>query len=381
MTTHHVVLVPGLFGFAKLGGLDYFMHVEEALASRFLAQGERCEFVLVPSPPTGSIVYRTGVLLDSIERHAGDDHGPIHLVGHSTGGLDVRLLASPTAWPDLPTWFDRVETVTTMSTPHYGTPLTYFLTTMAGTRLLEALSLMTYLTLKAGGPPLTVLAPIVSALGRVDRWFGGEAGNLERSTELLLRFIDVDGQSEVRDWFEGIHNDQGAIIQLTPESMDIFNAGVEDNADLRYGCVVTRAPAPVPIRVAPKLRSPVSALSAAVFSSLYVWAGRTSKIYPPPSPSPEARLAIEDAIGKHLDNSLSDGLVPTTSMIWGEVLWAGIADHLDVLGHFSGDSGSEHTDWIVSGADFAESDFEAVMDAIANHQLGGRPTPSEMPPY
>jgi triacylglycerol lipase len=226
-----------------------------------------------------------------------------------------------------------------------------------------------------------VLAPIVSALGRVDRWFGGEAGNLERSTELLLRFIDVEGQSEVREWFEGIHNDQGAIIQLTPESMDIFNAGVEDNADLRYGCVVARAPAPVPIRVAPKLRSPVNALSAAVFSSLYVWAGRTSRIYPPPSPSPEARLAIEEAIGKHLDNSLSDGLVPTASMIWGEVLWAGIADHLDVLGHFSGESGSEHTDWIVSGADFAESDFEAVMDAIANHQLGGRPTPSEMPPY
>ena len=379
MTTHHVVLVPGLFGFAKLGGLDYFMHVEEALASRFLAQGERCEFVLVPSPPTGSIVYRTEVLLDSIEQHAGDDNGPIHLVGHSTGGLDVRLLASPTTWPDLPDWFERVETVTTMSTPHYGTPLTYFLTTMAGTRLLEALSLLTYLTLKAGGPPLTVLTPLVAALGRVDRLFALESLPLERSTELLLRFIDDEGQSEVREWFEGIHNDQGAIIQLTPESMDIFNAGVEDNPDLRYGCVVTRAPAPAPTRVAPKLRSPMRALSAALFSSLYVWAGRTSKIYPPPNPSPEARQQIEDAIGKELDNTLSDGLVPTASMVWGDVLWAGIADHLDVLGHFDGEEGSEHTDWMVSGAHFAEPDFEAVMDAIANHQLGGQATPSELP--
>jgi hypothetical protein len=381
MTTHHVVLVPGLFGFAKLGGLDYFKHVEEALASRFLARGDRCEFVLVPSPPTGSIVYRTEVLLESIERHAGADHGPIHLVGHSTGGLDVRLLASPTTWPGLPDWFERVQTVTTMSTPHHGTPLTYFLTTMAGTRLLEALSLLTFLTLKAGGPPLTVLTPLVVALGGVDRFLGREAGALERSTELLLRFIDDEGQSEVREWFEGIHGDQGAIIQLTPESMDIFNAGVEDNPDLRYGCVVTRAPAPAPTRVARRIRSPVRALSAALFSSLYVWAGRTSKIYPPPNPSPEARLAIEESIGMALDNSLSDGLVPTASMVWGDVIWAGIADHLDVLGHFDGEAGTEHTDWMVSGADFSESDFESVMDAIADHQLGGYPSPSEMPPY
>jgi hypothetical protein len=366
---HHIVLVPGLFGFARLGGFDYFMHVEEALASRFLERGADCEFVLVSSPPTGSIVHRTQVLMDAIQQSCADDAGAIHLVGHSTGGLDVRLLASPTAWPDLPDWFNRVRTVTTVSAPHYGTPLAYFFTTMAGTRLLEALSLLTYMTLRAGGPPLTVLTPLIAALGRVDESLGVESRILEKTTELLLSFLGEEGLTEVQEWFDGIRTDQGAIIQLTPESMDIFNAGVEDNPNLRYGCVVSRMPPPGPVRLLKNLRSPINALSAAVFSTLYVGAGRTSTIYPPPNPAPEVRQYLEQRFERELDNTLNDGMVPTASMIWGDVLWAGTADHLDVLGHFHGDRDSPHTDWMVSGAGFREDDFDEVMDAVAEFQL------------
>ncbi|MBW2377073.1 MAG: hypothetical protein JRF55_13995 [Deltaproteobacteria bacterium] len=366
---HHIVLVPGLFGFARLGGFDYFTHVEEALASRFLERGADCEFVSVSSPPTGSIVHRTQVLMDAIQQACSEDAGAIHLVGHSTGGLDIRLLASPTAWPDAPDWFDRVRTVTSIATPHYGTPLAYFFTTMAGTRLLEALSLLTYMTLQAGGPPLTALTPLIAAVGRLDQALGIENKFLEKTIELLLSFLGEEGQSEVREWFDGIRSDQGAIIQLTPESMDIFNAGVENNPNLRYGCVATRMPPPGPVRLLKNLRSPVNALSAAVFSTLYVGAGRTSKVYPPPGPTPEVRKYLELKLGRELDNSLNDGLVPTTSMIWGDVLWAGTADHLDVLGHFHGDRDSKHTDWLVSGAGFREDDFDEVMDAVAEFQL------------
>jgi hypothetical protein len=369
---HHIVLVPGLFGFARLGGFDYFTHVEEALASRFLERGADCEFVLVSSPPTGSIVHRTQVLMDAIQKACSDDAGAIHLVGHSTGGLDVRLLASPTTWPDLPEWFDRVRTVTSISTPHYGTPLAYFFTTMAGTRLLEALSVLTYMTLQAGGPPLTALTPLIASISRIDEALGIESKVLEKTIELLLSFLGEKGQTEVREWFDGIRSDQGAIIQLTPESMDIFNAGVEDNPNVRYGSVVTRMPPPGPVRLLKNLRSPINALSAAVFSTLYVGAGRTSKVYPPPGPAPEVREYLEQKLGHEIDNTLNDGLVPTTSMIWGDVLWAGTADHLDVLGHFHGDRDSSHTDWLVSGAGFREDDFDQVMDALAEFQLQRR---------
>jgi hypothetical protein len=151
--------------------------------------------------------------------------------------------------------------------------------------------------------------------------------------------------------------------------MDIFNAGIENNPNLRYGCIVTRTPPPAPLRIAKNLTSPLNALSAAVFSPLYLGAGRTSKVYPPPNPQPEVREVLEKSLGVALESSFNDGLVPTTSMVWGEVLWAGNADHLDVLGHFHGDRDSSHTDWLVSGARFREDDFDEVMDAIAESLL------------
>ncbi|MGB8332421.1 MAG: hypothetical protein WCE62_20015 [Polyangiales bacterium] len=70
-----------------------------------------------------------------------------------------------------------------------------------------------------------------------------------------------------------------------------------------------------------------------------------------------------------LERSFNEGLVPTASMVWGTVLWAGTADHLDVLGHFHADRDSSHTDWLVSGAGFREEDFDDLMDAIAEFQL------------
>ncbi len=366
---HHVVLVPGLFGFARLGGFDYFSHVEEALASRYFERGAECSFVLVSSPPTGSIVYRTEMVADAIQQSCADQPGAIHLVGHSTGGLDIRLLASPTGGPPVPDWFSRVRSVTSISTPHYGTPLAYFFATLSGTRLLYALSLLTYATLKVGGPSLTALAPLIASLGRLDEAVGFEIQALERLTDLLVSFLGKEGQGEVREWFDGIRRDQGAVIQLMPESMDIFNAAVEDNPAIRYGCVATRTPPPGPIRVAKNLRTPIQALSAAFFSTLYVGAGRVSKVYPPPSPEPEVRGFLEKRLGLPFDLALNDGLVPTASMIWGELLWAGTADHLDVLGHFRGERDSSHTDWLVSGAGFREDDFDEVMDAIAGFQL------------
>jgi triacylglycerol esterase/lipase EstA (alpha/beta hydrolase family) len=371
-TRHHVVLVPGLFGFAQLGGFDYFAHVEEALGQRYAEAGLECDFVLVSSPPTGSIVWRAQVLLETVERTCGDEDGPIHLIGHSTGGLDLRLLASPTTRPGLPAWFDRVQTAMTISTPHYGTPVAHDLTTLAGTRLLYALSLLTFGTLRFGGPPMTVLSPLIASLGKIDAALGLDIKVLDRTTDLLLGFLSEEGLSEVRDWFDGIRADRGAIIQLTPESMDIFNAAVEDNPSIRYGCVVTRTPPPGPVKVAASLLSPVRALSAALFTTLYVGASRPSSVYPSPTPVPEVQEYLEQRFGEPVQPSFNDGLVPTLSQLWGDIVWAGTADHLDILGHFQGDKDLKHTDWQVSGAGFDEPDFDEAMDAITDYLLGTR---------
>lgn len=366
---HQVVLTPGLLGFAKLGGFDYFMHVEDALSQRFAEAGQECDFILVSSPPSGSIAWRAQVLAETVDQVSGQAGGPIHLIGHSTGGLDIRLLCSPTTKPGLPAWFDRVRTATSICTPHYGTPLAQEFTTLAGTRLLYVLSLLTFETLRFGGPPLVALTPLIAALGKIDAALGRDIKLLEATSDLLLRFLGEEGVSEISEWFDGIRRDRGAIIQLTPESMDIFNAAVEDNPAVRYGSVAVRMPRPGPIQFATRMRTPIAALSAAFFTTLYMGASRPSAMYPSPMPEPAVQAFLEERLGIPLDPSFNDGVVPTLSMIWGELLWAGTADHLDVLGHFHGDRDLRHTDWQVSGADFRESDFDQLMDAIADFLL------------
>jgi hypothetical protein len=75
------------------------------------------------------------------------------------------------------------------------------------------------------------------------------------------------------------------------------------------------------------------------------------------------------AFGKAVGARSNDGVVPLRSQIWGDVVWAGYADHLDVLGHFDG-RGDAHHDWLTSGSGFDARQFDAMLDAIARGMLG-----------
>lgn len=373
---HRIYLIPGMFGFARLAGYDYFEHVERALRVRFDQAGVACEVRVVPSPPTASIRRRARVVADVIHRDTGHQDGPIHLIGHSTGGLDARLLASPSAALDLRNdkleWRRRVRTVVTMSTPHYGTPLASFFTTVSGTHLLYALSLLTVTTLSIGGPPLSAVSALVAGIARLDKAFGLDIQLLDRTTELLMRFIGDQGREEVRLWLEGIRQDQGGIVQICPEGMDLFTAAVDDADDVRYGCLASAAPPPGPLRLVGSIRSPYAALSAAIYSTLHTMTARQPAHYPYPEPDRASRDALEAGIGRQVGPKLNDGVVPTMSMLWGEVLWAGRGDHLDMVGHFQDDGRPKvHTDWVHCGANFGRARFGDAMDAIARFALAG----------
>jgi triacylglycerol esterase/lipase EstA (alpha/beta hydrolase family) len=371
---HRVYLVPGMFGFGRLAGYDYFEHVERALAARFEDAGVELRMEVVPTPPTASIRRRARVVTATVSDTGGDDDGPIHLIGHSTGGLDARLLASPTVQLKLPaelqTWRrGRLRTVTTMNTPHHGTPLAQFFTTVSGTRLLYALSLLTFTTLRYGGPPLTVFSSLVAAIGSLDEALGIDIHLLDRTTDLVLRFVGDQGRDEVRTWLDGISRDQGGILQITPETMDLFNATTENSTEIRYGSTVTAAPPPRAIRLATRIRSPYQALSATIYSTIYTVTAREHEHYKSPLPDGDARHVIDGGIGKEVSGASNDGIVPTLSQIWGELLWAGRGDHLDVVGHFHSDDDERHVDWLASGASYDKPRFESSMDAIASFLL------------
>src|SRR3954468_5111014 len=129
-----VYLSPGLFGFNQIGAYAYFKHLEIGLSRRFADAGREARIHLVEAAPTASIRRRALTLVSEMSRTAQPDE-IIHLIGHSTGGLDARLVACRTAKLDgerLDRLRSQIRSVTTMNTPHYGTPLASFFATVSG---------------------------------------------------------------------------------------------------------------------------------------------------------------------------------------------------------------------------------------------------------
>src|SRR5690606_15544029 len=180
-----IYLIPGMFGFGTLAGFDYFVHMRRELEQRWADHGKRVVIEVVPTPPTSSIRYRAAMLAEQVSAHA-TDGAPIHLIGHSTGGLDGRLVLSPTT--NLPVrddqleWTSRVSSLISLNSPHYGTPLAGYFATVSGTRVLYALSLLTVVSLSVGEPSLAVFSRLLAALGGVDQLLGGDSRLIGRAT-------------------------------------------------------------------------------------------------------------------------------------------------------------------------------------------------------
>jgi triacylglycerol lipase len=108
-----IVLVHGLLGYDRIqfGSwtlLEYFRRIGDAL----LAGGNR---VLVPRlNPTAGVADRSEQLRRYIHEHAGTE--PVHVIAHSLGGLDARHMISHRGMAD------RILTLTTVGTPHRGSP-------------------------------------------------------------------------------------------------------------------------------------------------------------------------------------------------------------------------------------------------------------------
>jgi pimeloyl-ACP methyl ester carboxylesterase len=374
MTLHHVYLIPGMFGFGRLAGVDYFNHVRSALAQRFEAAGQELVLEVSPSPPTSSLRHRAGILAKTVLHTLRDESGPIHLVGHSTGGLDSRLLLSPTSKlgidPHLLGWTPRVRTIVSMNAPHYGTPLAGYFSTVAGTRLLYALSLLTIVSLSLGEPSLSVFSRLVASLGDLDAVLGQDSKLVSRVTDVVLRVVDKQKRAEVVRYLRQIRTDQGGLIQIMPEAIDLFNAATEDSPNVRYGCVLTAAPLPLKIKFVQRLLSPYAAATGAVFATLYQLSSQRPPMYPYAKPDAQQEEKLKWSFAAPIDDRANDGVVPSLSMLWGELLWCGEADHLDILGHFHDDQKPRnHVDWMMSGAHFTRHRFNQAMDAIAGFIL------------
>ncbi|HET9990035.1 MAG TPA: hypothetical protein VFQ65_16000, partial [Kofleriaceae bacterium] len=279
---HHVYFSPGMFGFGKLGSYTYFAHVERELTARFAAAGHELIAHVIEDLPTASIRRRSTRLAEVVQRTAtGAD--PIHLLGHSTGGLDARLVASPST-TSIPAgvlgWLPRLRTITTMNTPHYGTPLASFFATSKGQRVLAVLSMLTVAGLTLGATPLRAMSVVLGFLQRGDLAIPFKLFMLDRAVESVVGMVDDAGSPEVRSFLAAIEEDQGSMLQLSPESMDLVVAGFEDRRGVRYQATASMSPAPTPWRWVQTVGHPVRALSLAIFYALHRITANIGERYP-----------------------------------------------------------------------------------------------------
>ena len=99
------------------------------------------------------------------------------------------------------------------------------------------------------------------------------------------------------------------MIQLTPEAMDLFLAGVEDRPGVFYQCTCAQAPPPSPSKLARSFGGPWKALSSTIFTTMYGITARYDERYPCAAPDPGAAVdeVLRKAFGKMPGARANDG--------------------------------------------------------------------------
>ena len=125
-----------------------------------------------------------------------------------------------------------------VATPHHGTPLANHFLSLQGQTLLLVLSALA--TSGQGRGAIVAAAQAVALVARLDDWLGRKPGPLDRLADGLLRRIRFDRRDPVWRYLGEIERDQGAVLQLTPEGIGLFDAAVADREGIAYGCVAGR---------------------------------------------------------------------------------------------------------------------------------------------
>jgi triacylglycerol lipase len=368
MSRHHVILIPGFFAFTGLGDLQYFNGVEETLLAAFARLGLDVDVTEIRTLPTASIRHRAGKVLEAIAAVSSLDDGPIHLIGHSTGGLDARVAANPNAV--LATnvkfeAFERVDSIVTVSAPHHGTPLAALFGSVMGQPLLRLMAASSVVGLKRGKLPLNFLIKLGALLVRFDNVLGLKATIADQLYEQLLQDFTDARRADIIRFLEGVAEDRALVLQLAPDSLDLFNATSADPDDVCYGSVLTRARRPHVHGALTHYRDPYAQALYMAYSASWWLTSHADQRYVPQLDAQQQR-AILSGYGELPEVIDNDGMVPTLSQIWGEVIHVANADHLDVVGQYGRFSPKgTRADWLPSASGFDDGAFTALWDAVA----------------
>ncbi|KAI6026913.1 Alpha/Beta hydrolase protein [Pisolithus microcarpus] len=132
-----LVFCHGLLGFDSftVGPAIAPLQVSHWPGIKEVLQGNGCEVLITSVPATGSPVDRAKILEKTIsETYPGR---AVHLIGHSMGGIDCRHLITHLTQRSF-----SVLSLTTVSTPHRGSPFANHFLSLAGTHFPAFISLL-----------------------------------------------------------------------------------------------------------------------------------------------------------------------------------------------------------------------------------------------
>jgi hypothetical protein len=363
-----VVLVPGFFGFGSFGPagapiIEYFKFARAVLRAEL---GPRAAILVHQPPPTGPLAVRAESLhrrLESLvtDGHEGEAVDRIALVGHSSGGVDARLVANRRfLWPGAPASdvrervLSRIASVVTVSAPHRGTPLAQNL--RPGMEL--AIPGLWLASIIASRDTLTVAGHVGALLEALQEIV------VRKSTpeaELIARLADVDPgtATDIRRFLDEVVRDHRLVGDLTVPAMDLLNRAIAGGDHPRLSCFVTVSPRPgrALSDLAELARDPVR-------RALYVLTQRLTAGAPPTA----ARWPVGPwVLGRPRrlradEPAANDGIVPAWSQtLDGRATSLIAADHLDIIGHFDGAGAT----FLRSSSGFDHDRFEAAWRRIA----------------
>ena len=281
-----------------------------------------------------------------------------HLVGHSTGGVDAALLLregplalarartdttlAGEAWGEWSDLVNRIDSVTTIAAPHFGTGLAESpLARFAGGR--PSLAAMWDL-----GVAATDIARRGDLTSRI-RFAMGATPGLAKMPYFLLQMALMNELA--RD--------------LRPEVLGPISAHpVRRSAEGRVFSIATVAP------------RPGSGHPDKLFHDMWRWThdGRTK----PTSPTIARPLRLDDIALRlptqrnfrlpSIDAGDNDGVVSTDCQVLGELIGVVIGDHVDVLGRYRRSSLIDakviDPGLLTSGAEFGDDEFFGLLVRI-----------------
>jgi triacylglycerol lipase len=205
-----------------------------------------------------------------------------------------------------------------------------------------------------------------AAFARLDN-LGLNSALLDQSFGQLLDDFSVGRRRAVQALFAEVAKDQALLLQLTPEGMDLFNALTHNRPGVRYGSVISRAQPPSVRSTLATGLDPAAQASHAIYGTLYRLAARAPRARASLLTREQVRC-LRHAYGTLPSTKANDGVVPTRSQVWGEVIHAAAADHLDVVGHFAAPKAvPPHVDWLATGSVFTREKFEALWNDVLQY--------------